>query len=77
MVGQLPAMWPLLVNWPHMGAAQGGVVGEKAGVVYAPHEFLLVGELGVGECGVFFVECALKWYFFCGIGNNHAKVSTH
>jgi hypothetical protein len=39
------------------GAAQGGVVGEEAGVVYAPHEFLLVGELSVGECGVPFVEC--------------------
>jgi hypothetical protein len=25
--------------------------------VDAPHEFLLVGELDVGECCVFFVEC--------------------
>jgi hypothetical protein len=32
-------------------------VGEEAGVVYAPHEFLLVGELSVAECCVFFVEC--------------------
>jgi hypothetical protein len=32
-------------------------VGEVADVVYAPHEFLLVGEYGVGECGVAFVEC--------------------
>jgi hypothetical protein len=38
------------------GAAQGGVVGEEAGVVYSPHEFLLVSELDVGECCVFFVE---------------------
>jgi hypothetical protein len=38
------------------GATQGWVVGEEAGVVYAPHEFLLVGELDVGECCVFFVE---------------------
>jgi hypothetical protein len=39
------------------GAAQGGVVCEEAGVVYSPHEFLLEGELDVGECGVLFVEC--------------------
>jgi hypothetical protein len=32
-------------------------VGEEEGVVYAPHEFLLVGELDVGECFVFFVKC--------------------
>jgi hypothetical protein len=32
-------------------------VGEEAGVVYAPHEFLLVGKLDVDECCVFFVEC--------------------
>jgi hypothetical protein len=32
-------------------------VGEEAGVVYAPHEFLLVSELDVGECCVFFIEC--------------------
>jgi hypothetical protein len=32
-------------------------VGEEAGVVYAPHELLLVGELDVGERCVFFVEC--------------------
>jgi hypothetical protein len=38
------------------GAAQGGVVCEKAGVVHSPHEFLLVGELDVGECCVVFVE---------------------
>jgi hypothetical protein len=31
------------------GAAQGGVVCENAGVVDSPHEFLLVGELDVGE----------------------------
>jgi hypothetical protein len=29
---------------------------EEAGVVDSPHEFLLVGELDVGECCVFFVE---------------------
>jgi hypothetical protein len=38
------------------GAAQVGVVCEKAGVVDTPHEFLFVGELDVSECGVFFVE---------------------
>jgi hypothetical protein len=38
------------------GAPQGGVVCEKAGVVDSPHEFLLVGELDVGEYCVFFVE---------------------
>jgi hypothetical protein len=32
-------------------------VGEEAGVVHAPREFLHVSELDVGECGVnFFVE---------------------
>jgi hypothetical protein len=31
------------------GATHGGFVGEEAGVVYAPHEFLPVGELDVGE----------------------------
>jgi hypothetical protein len=31
------------------GATQGGVVGEEAGVVHAPREFLLVSEFGVGE----------------------------
>ena len=39
------------------GAAHGGVVCEEAGVVDSPHEFLLMGELSVGECFVFFVEC--------------------
>jgi hypothetical protein len=29
---------------------------EKAGFVDSPHEFLLVGELDVGECCVLFVE---------------------
>jgi hypothetical protein len=29
---------------------------EEAGVVDSPHEFLLEGELDVGECSVFFVE---------------------
>jgi hypothetical protein len=38
------------------GAAHGGVVGEESGVVDSPHEFLLVGELDVGECCVLFVE---------------------
>jgi hypothetical protein len=38
-------------------AALGGVVCEEAGVVDSPHEFLLVGELDVGECCVFFVKC--------------------
>jgi hypothetical protein len=30
---------------------------EEAGVVNAPHEFLFVDDLDVGECCVFFVEC--------------------
>ena len=38
------------------GAAQGGVVGEEADIVDSPHEFLLVGELDVGECCVLLVE---------------------
>jgi hypothetical protein len=29
---------------------------KEAGVVDPPHEFLLVGELDVGECSVFLVE---------------------
>jgi hypothetical protein len=32
-------------------------VDEEAGVVYVPHEFLLVSILDVGECCVVFVEC--------------------
>jgi hypothetical protein len=31
-------------------------VGEEAGVVYAPHEFLLVSKLDACECCVVFVE---------------------
>ena len=42
------------------GAAQGGVVCEEAGVVDSPHEFLLVGELDVFECCVFFVESEVR-----------------
>jgi hypothetical protein len=38
------------------GAAQGGVVGEEADILESPHEFLLVGEMDVGECCVLFVE---------------------
>jgi hypothetical protein len=38
------------------GTSQGGIVCEEAGVVDAPNEFLLVGELCVGECCEFFVE---------------------
>jgi hypothetical protein len=30
-------------------AAQSGVMGEEAGVVHAPHEFLLVNELNDAE----------------------------
>ena len=37
------------------GATQGGVVCEKAVVVDSPHEFLLVGELNVGE------RCVVLW----------------
>jgi hypothetical protein len=32
------------------GATQGEVVGEEAGVMYSPHEFLLVREMDVGDC---------------------------
>jgi hypothetical protein len=39
------------------GATHGGIVGEEAGVVYCPQELLVVIELDVGECCVFFVEC--------------------
>jgi hypothetical protein len=42
------------------GVTESRVVGEEAGIVYAPHEFLLVGELDVGECWVFFVECEVS-----------------
>jgi hypothetical protein len=38
------------------GATQGGVVSEEAGVVYAPHEFLLGSKLDVGGCCVFLME---------------------
>jgi hypothetical protein len=38
------------------GATQSGVVGEEAGFVHPPYEFLLVSQLDVGECCVFFVE---------------------
>jgi hypothetical protein len=38
------------------GAAHGEVVCEEAGVVYSPHEFLLVGELDVGECDLIFLN---------------------
>jgi hypothetical protein len=34
-------------------------VGEEAGAVYAPQEFLHVSELDVGECCVFSVECEI------------------
>ena len=37
------------------GAAHGGVVCEKAGVVDSPHEFLFVCELDICEGGVLFV----------------------
>jgi hypothetical protein len=39
------------------GATHSGVVGEEAGVVHAPYEFLLVSKLDVGKCCVFIVEC--------------------
>jgi hypothetical protein len=38
------------------GATQGGIVGEEAGVVHAPYDFLLLSNLDVGECCVFVVE---------------------
>jgi hypothetical protein len=33
---------------------------EEAGVVDSPHELLLVDELDVGECCVFFVESEVR-----------------
>jgi hypothetical protein len=39
------------------GAAQGEVVCEEAGVKYSSQELLFAGELDVGGCCVFFVEC--------------------
>jgi hypothetical protein len=38
------------------GAAHSGVVGEEAGAMDAPHEFLLMNELDASEGCVFFVE---------------------
>jgi hypothetical protein len=64
MVGQLTAMWPLLVHWPHMGERKVGLCVE-AGVVYAQHEFLLVGGLDVGECCVSFMECEVNAVLLC------------
>jgi hypothetical protein len=52
------------------GASQGRLVGEEAGVVHAPHEFLLVSELDVGESCVFFVECEVGP--ICGAGEEGA-----
>jgi hypothetical protein len=53
ITGHVPVVGELATH----GATEGGVVGEEAGVVYAPHEFLLVSESDVGEGCVFFVEC--------------------
>ena len=36
MAGQLPAMWPLLVNWPHMGQRRVGFC-VKRRVLWTPH----------------------------------------
>jgi hypothetical protein len=36
MVGQLPAMWPLLVNWPHMGQRKVGLWVRRR-VLCTPH----------------------------------------
>jgi hypothetical protein len=36
MVGQLPAMWPLLVNWPHMGHRMVGLCVRRR-VLWTPH----------------------------------------
>jgi hypothetical protein len=43
---------------PTLGAAEGGVVRKEAGIVL--HEFLLLGELDIGEGGVFFVELEIR-----------------
>jgi hypothetical protein len=53
VTGHVAVAGELSTHW----ATQGGVVGKEAGVVHAPYEFLLVSELDVGECCVFFVEC--------------------
>jgi hypothetical protein len=36
MVGQLPAMWPLLVNWPHMGQRRVGLCASRR-MLWTPH----------------------------------------
>jgi hypothetical protein len=37
--GHLPAMWELLMNWPHIGHLGVLFAREEAGVVSAPHKF--------------------------------------
>jgi hypothetical protein len=56
MVGQLPAMWPLLVNWPHMGQRKVRLWVRRR-VLCTPHmnSCLWVNWVWVSE--VFFVEC--------------------
>ena len=56
MVGAITGHVAVASELATHGAVHGGVVCEEAGVVDSPYEFLLVGELGVGECCVFFVE---------------------
>jgi hypothetical protein len=48
IVGQLPAMWPLLVNWPHIRQRKVGLWVRRR-VLFTPHKFLSVGELDCGE----------------------------
>jgi hypothetical protein len=47
---------------PTHGVAEGGVMRKEAGfVLYPPHEFLLVGELNIGEGCVFCVERKIRF----------------
>jgi hypothetical protein len=52
VAGHVAVASELSTHW----ATLGGVVGEEAGVVHAPYEFLLESKLDFGECRVFFVE---------------------
>jgi hypothetical protein len=45
ITGHVAVAGELAAHW----AALGGVMGEEAVVVHAPHKFMLVAELDVGE----------------------------
>jgi hypothetical protein len=55
--GYLPAMWPLVVNRPHMGQRRVGLCERRSRVLCTPpHEFLHVCELYIAELYVLFME---------------------